>query len=55
MTEMEMFVGMLDRAEIAFTEWEDHFDGIDEVHIQPMIGADEYIFNRETGALITVL
>ena len=55
MTEMKMFVGMLDRAEIAFTEWEDHFDGIDEIHIQLTISADEYIFNRETGALITVL
>ena len=55
MTEMKAFVNMLDRAQISFTEWEDHFDGIDEVHIQLTVSADEYIFNRETGALITVL
>lgn len=55
MTEMKAFVNMLDRAQIGFTEWDDHFDGIDEVHIQLTISADEYIFNRETGALITVL
>lgn len=55
MTEMKAFVTMLDRAEIAFIEYEDHFDGIDEVHIQLTISGNVYIFNRETGALITIL